>query len=680
MTQLNTPVELHSGQAVKRPAKPEPHEVIDRFRDAIASAGLPAPAHIEADGQLHRFTTNGKASDKAGYYCLHLDGLAAGHFGCWREGIRQNWSARNGARLDRAELDRLRESIEQAKAEREQRQKARAQVARDIWDAAQPAQDSHPYLMRKGVRVAGEIRQADIDRAAFFDDPAKRGTMRGCLLVKVEGPEGLQSLQAITPEGDSKPFMSGGKIAGGCTILPGDASTVYVVEGLATGLTVHHATGATVAVAFNSGNLAATTRRIGDSYPRAFLVIAGDNDHRTEGNPGKVAAEKAAQASGAAVALPSFEPDEPGTDWNDIHATRGLDAVREALQAKRKPAFEYTMVGDLVTHLKPIDWIVKDYIEADSLGLIYGPPKCGKSFLAIDWACSIATGTAWHGRKVQQGAVFYLAGEGHNGLARRFASWSLSHGVSLKDAPLAISNRAAPLTDEDSARKVAQAIEHLAEIHGAPAVIVVDTLARNFGADENSTQDMNTFVQHLDEIRANWKCTVLVVHHTGKDKSRGARGSVALTGAIDAGYSVDRDELGMINMEPTEMKDAELPKPLFFKLESVKLPMVDEDGNDVFGAHLSPGQADYQPPQRGKAGRGRNQTLALAKLESLYQEQGDRLHDGGRDPEEARVLVTDWRTACIDGGIKPNRWPDVRRTLEDAGLVEINHPYAYRKG
>lgn len=388
------------------------------------------------------------------------------------------------------------------------------------------------------------------------------------------------------------------------------------------------------------------------------------------------------------AAITAYQHQKAAQDFDALTLPDAMDTAEDAQEGPQEagegdpgPAFGYTLVGDMVDHLKPIDWQVKGFLEADSMGLIYGPPKCGKSFLAIDWACSIATGTPWNGRKVKQGTVFYLAGEGHNGLARRFVSWSLAKGVSLKGAPLAVSNKAAPLTDKGAAALVLKSIDHLVKATGQePAVIVVDTLARNFGADENSTEDMGRFIQHLDEIRANWKCTVLVVHHTGKDKTRGARGNTALTGAIDAGYMVDRDELGNVNLEPTEMKDAELPSPLAFSLEGIKLPLVDEDGNDVFGAYLSELGNDYQPPKRGKTGRGKNQTMALSKLAELTREHQERLEGAGRDPEDARVTVTDWRAACIDGGLKPQRWAELRRTLEDAGLVEVNAPYVHYTG
>ncbi|MBB3231067.1 AAA family ATPase [Halomonas stenophila] len=335
----------------------------------------------------------------------------------------------------------------------------------------------------------------------------------------------------------------------------------------------------------------------------------------------------------------------------------------------------FSMIGDLVSELRPVDWLVKQYLETDSLGLIFGPPNVGKSFVAIDWACSIATGTPWHGRPVRQGSVFYLAGEGHNGLARRFKAWELDRGVSLAGAPLAVSNRAALLTEADAAAEVLGAVEALAEQTGQePAVIVVDTLSRNFGADENATADMNAFVRSLDELRQRWKCSILVVHHSGKDATKGARGSTVLRGAVEAEYAVEQDELGAVTISCGKMKDAAFPAQLSFTLAPVKLPLVDDNGEAVTSVVLEPIDG-YEPPQRGKVGRGKNQTLALRELQRLYVEHHDRLESGGADPEEAMVRIDDWRDACGGAGISRQRFHDVKASLERAGEVLLAPPY-----
>ncbi len=553
------------------PAPSTAPEVIGAFREAMLADGIAPPDHIEADGQLHRFSTGDKPSDKAGYYCLHLDGTPAGHYGCWRAGIASNWSARNGKRLDRDEQARLRESIKQVETERQRHQEQRARIASEIWDAAQPAQDSHPYLMRKDVRVVGEIRQADIDRASFFDDQTKQGVMRDCLLVKVEGPDGLQSLQAITSEGGFKPFMSGGRVAGGCTLLPGDDSKVYVVEGLATGLTVRHATGATVAVAFNSGNLTAIARRMSDSYPQTALVIAGDNDHQTDGNPGKVAAEKAAEATGAAVALPDFGPDESGTDWNDIHVARGLEAVREALETQHRETRDDTVFADAANdalaidldsaracHLlrlepKPQRYVVEGMIPEPVAAAIVAPGSTGKSFWLMQLAACVATGTPFFGHAIPTpGGVLMLGAEDdQEELARRlhaiakaygWAEWRAEHGLLGQNfypvSRLGLDNRLTEKAEGNithRAQWIQAIIDAALEIENL-RLIILDPVSRFRSGDENENEAATKFVEALETIRRATGVTVICAHHSRKgstgDTADDIRGASAFVDAL----------------------------------------------------------------------------------------------------------------------------------------------------
>lgn len=284
-------------------------------------------------------------------------------------------------------------------------------------------------------------------------------------------------------------------------------------------------------------------------------------------------------------------------DYEDLGAAEGLaPAGTPAAEPARK--FEFFPVGEMVAHLKPINWLVRSIIERDSVISFYGPPGAGKSLAAQDIACSVATGTPWHGHQVHQGAVFYLAGEGFNGLARRFRAWGEDRQEDLAEAPLYVSKSSAALTDPLDAARVVSAVEDLVAGFGIiPAIIVIDTLARNFGAaDENSTADMNRFISHVDGmLRQRWGCCVLIVHHSGKDSNRGARGSTALRGAVDAEYEVSREEGGPVRMVCRKMKDADIPAPLAFTIEGVKLPLLDEDGEPVFGPVLCP--SEYEEPE-----------------------------------------------------------------------------------
>lgn len=337
--------------------------------------------------------------------------------------------------------------------------------------------------------------------------------------------------------------------------------------------------------------------------------------------------------------------------------------------------FQFTRVGEIIgAGLKPIAWLVRKYVEADSLALLFGDPGCGKSFAAIDLSCCIATGTPWHGNRTTPGAVFYIAGEGQNGLARRFAAWEQHNNVPLRGAPLFVSQRPAQLCNVVAAEDVSSAVDELARETGQkPALIVIDTLARNLGgADENSAKDMSAFIANLDGcLRSKWRATVLVVHHSGHaDKSR-ARGSTALKGALDAEYSLTKDDAGVVRVEATKMKDAEQPAPVAFTMLPVLLNgVLDEDGEPVSSVALS--CMSYVPPAKsGKVGRGRNQTLALSILATLIDEHRERLSACGHSPNGARVKLDEWRDRLAAKSIDRKRFFELRNKLKDAGLIVV---------
>lgn len=248
----------------------------------------------------------------------------------------------------------------------------------------------------------------------------------------------------------------------------------------------------------------------------------------------------------------------------------GYKDPRAVNPAKRAGSFRFVPVGEL--HYRAPEFLVEGLIETDTLGLIFGDPGSAKSFLAVDLALCVATGRPFHDREVKQGPVFYVAGEGHNGLTRRFAAWSKHKGVSIEGAPLFVSNRPAQFLDEASAGEVVAAVHDLAGQHGIPALIVIDTLARNFGpGDENSTAEMSQFVAVIDQLRAEFPgTTVEIIHHTGHATKERARGAMALKAALDSEFKVEKTEM-IVRLTNTKMKDAEPPAPIAFKLEGVDL-------------------------------------------------------------------------------------------------------------
>ncbi|GAB6147014.1 AAA family ATPase [Desulfocicer niacini] len=343
----------------------------------------------------------------------------------------------------------------------------------------------------------------------------------------------------------------------------------------------------------------------------------------------------------------------------------------EVLQNKAK--FQLKRLSEI--EFKKPDWLIKPLFEKDTLAMVFSDPGGGKTFLAIDIACSVATGKNFHGMKVSQGLVIYIAGEGQNGIKRRFMAWGVRHLFDLDEAPIFISLMPGILCEQDQAQWVVDAIKHISEIHGDPALIIIDTVARNFGpGDENSTKDMNSFVQNLDLIRGVNKACVLLVHHTGHgDKSRG-RGAMALKGALDAEYRLEKDEQGTIRVEATKMKDSAIPDPMAFKLATVELPFKDEDGEQITSAVLNNTTYEELTP-RATASQGKWQAVGIDALRDLYEKQRHTLEQGGFNPDNARVTIDDWRTACHNKGMVRQSWHRIKKSLSQKQRIKLEGEY-----
>jgi putative DNA primase/helicase len=283
------------------------------FRDVIQSVygsidWTPIPS-----GQIYRFTVPGdRPGSKNGWYVLHPDGItssAFGKFGSWKIGDYYTWSSKTPT--DRRETEHLRCLMERAQSQREvdlrQRQQSTAEYAGKLWCGAQGADPGHLYLTIKGVQPYA-LRQKD-----------------DALLVPLFHDGKLVNVQRIKSDG-SKRFLSGGRVKG-CYSLLGVVQShrpLYLCEGWATGATVHAVTGHPVACAMNAGNLLPVGQYLRSAHPDAMLIVAGDDDRQTEGNPGKTAAIKAAETLCCGLILPPWRGDEPLhlSDFNDLHQWR----------------------------------------------------------------------------------------------------------------------------------------------------------------------------------------------------------------------------------------------------------------------------------------------------------------------------------------------------------------------
>jgi len=204
--------------------------------------------------------------------------------------------------------------------------------------------------------------------------------------------------------------------------------------------------------------------------------------------------------------------------------------------------------------LPPQQWLVDQLIPEAAFTLLYGPSGEGKSFVALDWALSIATGTPWLGQHpTRLGTVVYVACEGAAGLPKRVSAWLDAHEDVVSPEHMLFLLTTLDVYDNDAVDEFFEALDErfpaqmdIYPVTGervetiAPderlALIVVDTLARAYrGDDENSSAEMSTFIRRLEVLKDQYGASVLLVHHASRGGNE--RGSTALRGAMEAVFS-----------------------------------------------------------------------------------------------------------------------------------------------
>lgn len=237
----------------------------------------------------------------------------------------------------------------------------------------------------------------------------------------------------------------------------------------------------------------------------------------------------------------------------------------EPAQPQRRWSF---LSLDEVERLPPPKWIIPGLVTEGSLAAIYGAPESGKSFLAIDISMAVAGGLDWHGHPVEAGAVLYIAAEGLPGIGKRVRAWKVKRGAQDGTFNLRFLRGELNLAAEKDGG-VRAFVREVVEELGPLKLVIIDTLNQTAaGADENSAKDMSRYIASMKRLRDETGAAVVVVHHSGKDASKGMRGSTALLGAMDTTVEVERDkDRRSIIVKVQKQKDAEREAPMRFNLE-----------------------------------------------------------------------------------------------------------------
>lgn len=426
----------------------------------------------------------------------------------------------------------------------------------------------------------------------------------GSMLLVIQNGKEVTGAQIIKSTGEKR-LISGTKKKGSfiaLSKLPETTDTVLIAEGYATALTVSQLHDGLVLAAIDEGNLSPVTAWVSEHYPEARVIIAADNDIKIgHPNTGKISAEKAAETVSGWVTLP---PTDDKADWDDYRQQYGIEAAKQAfsrgMYQMESTAKQHNNIEKIHSHRKtklPLsvgsqgfdsqsDYVVKGVIPANSLCSIYGASGSYKSFLAGSWGCHISTGKAWAGKTVAHGSVMYVVGEGGIGVPRRVKAWEITNGQTVDNMYL-VNTPVFPASPSEVSEMVIAAKQVEAETGKPVRLIIIDTLARCFGgADENDSKDMGAFIRGCDELKAKTGATVLVVHHSGKDESKGARGSSSFRAALDAEYRISREgKGGALIIACTKMKDAEEPETKAYDLKVVEL-FTDADGEHITSLSL----------------------------------------------------------------------------------------------
>lgn len=397
-------------------------------------------------------------------------------------------------------------------------------------------------------------------------------------------------------------------------------------------------------------------------YDRWFTVLAAVH-HETAG----AGRETAYQWSSAS----SKHTDERfDTTWNSLGRTNARPVTLRTLLKEAKPvAPRKDPVERLSIHnwadyqqgFESIPWIVDDVLPQAEFGILFGASGSGKTFFSLDLACRIARGQPWRGHDTTQTRVVYLAAEAGEGIKKRMRAFDLEYGTSDQNPDILVGIPDL-MTMEDAA--------FINEIIGKAGLIIIDTMAASQTGEENSSRDMGLFITHCKAISTATGAMVLVVHHTGKDDTKGARGSSALYAAADVVLEIYKAKEGNA-VQVVKQKDGETGKSYGFRLDQIRVGST-PNGKHITSCVVVP--MEDAPSKKSSTGgdfdTSKLYTTARAYLATLWEMTGG---------ESVNVMLDEFLDALVvsaEGDGRKLRKGDAAKTTETI----VRHGRAAREG
>lgn len=342
-----------------------------------------------------------------------------------------------------------------------------------------------------------------------------------------------------------------------------------------------------------------------------------------------------------------FEPPSSADDFDDLAPDEPLPA----------PETEDGFHHHVPYTQRPVArYLIKQWLPAQGVAVVYGASGSGKSFFTLDMVMSITRNEPWHGHRVHGGAVAYLCAEGFTDFQDRVDAIGLHQQVEPSDLPLYLRGKGITWLKPDKIKDLIKMLRGIPELR----LLVIDTLAKVIaGENENAAEVMTLAVHHAEQIARVLGILVLIVHHTGKDEGKGLRGHSALEAGIDSAVYVSRPEKGEERRgEVTKLKGGSEGAALDFKLQLVSLNRVDEDGDQLFSCVIETCAA----PIREDKGAGVMQRAILAEF--------DRAFDLTEEPVGEDALINSVMMRRVEAGENAWRAASVRKAIGD--LVKKN--------
>lgn len=355
------------------------------------------------------------------------------------------------------------------------------------------------------------------------------------------------------------------------------------------------------------------------------------------------------------------EPDDfPEIDMEEFDAE---DDPWAQAAAERVARFKLTQVG-VIAQRDPPNWIVDGLLPEVDLAMMYGDPGAGKSFAALDLGFSVAAGFTWFNRKTEPGPVVWIAAEAAGAMRNRSRAYAQARGVQLETLNFFVVEQTLSLMNKEDTSALTEALSE-----AKPKLIIVDTLAAaSGGANENSGEDMNQVLAHCRIMHEQTGALVLLIHHTGKDASRGARGWSGLNAAMRTELYMTHSKDSPIRvMQVTKQSDGIEGQKFPFKLMSVPLDF-DDDTTSCVVEWLDEAMLD----EKDRSTLGGTQKIVFKAIYELASAIGD---------ENADVAIQDvYDAATIEMPAPPSNKRDTRSqtirraiaTLHERGYITIS--------